>query len=155
MSVTAPCRAKRTHNPQECFLCPLIEIIAFKLSKARLLFYLTSINNSIMCPHHWLVKLSSSYLPLETRDSPRHAPGNNTRQHLYKVNPYNNKHWIIDILPELFKVTFIHSECWICTEVMNEMEIWSYRTGPGFFFLLSTPPSYLFVALGQATFFYI
>ena len=43
---------------------------------------------------------------------------------LYNVSPYNNQHWIIDILPEIFKVTFIHSECWICTEVMKEMEIW-------------------------------
>lgn len=38
------------------------------------------------------------------------------------------------MLPELFKVTFVHSECWICTDVMKEMEI-CIKTGPGFSFI--------------------
>ena len=153
-----------THVVQECFCAhfwkngrEIGSLYHIKLSihiKAGVLFNLTFINISVMCPS--LIPLTDSWNWAAfryTRTGFFSRFYTQQQQQLYNVSPYNNKHWIIDILPELFKVTFIHSECWICTEVINEMEIWLESDRAWIFFYW--PPSYLFVALGQATFFYI
>lgn len=106
-------------------------------------FYLFNIHQYFrhVCPTAWSQSLTrNTDQRLGTREWVSslvlHAPNNNTQ--LYHVSPYNNKHWIIDTLPELFKVTF-------CTQWMLDLH-WSDEgrwrlicIGQGLDFLLLKP----------------
>lgn len=144
--------ATRAHNllvsGSRMFLCPLLKMRHVKLHSnwefiLKEVFYLFNIHQYFrhVCPTAWSQSLThNTDQRLGTREWVSslvlHAPNNNTQ--LYHVSPYNNKHWIIDTLPELFKVTF-------CTQWMLDLH-WSDEgrwrlicIGQGLDFLLLKP----------------